>query len=147
MPTRGGRGTIGARRCSPNCRGYDDLPVYRIAFHLVRRTRSARRRWPRRDRLDERRRSPAIDRRLDRLDRAARTGPWTAAMLALIARAPATGAPATWPQMLGREKEPFKLDVRKLKNLGLTLSLRSRLRISPRAPPAGVTSRRDEHRG
>ena len=34
--------------------------------------------------------------------------------------------------MLDREKEPFKLDVRKLKNLGLTLSLSVGYRISPR---------------
>ena len=32
----------------------------------------------------------------------------------------------------GREKEPFKLDVRKLKNLGLTLSLEVGYRLSPR---------------
>ena len=34
--------------------------------------------------------------------------------------------------MLGRETAPFKLDVRKLKNLGLTLSFRIGYRLSPR---------------
>ena len=32
----------------------------------------------------------------------------------------------------GRETQPFKLDVRKLKNLGLTLSLEVGYRLSPR---------------
>jgi hypothetical protein len=59
----------------------------------------------------------AIDRRLARLDRAASSGPWTAATLAAIARRPGDLAAA-----LGRERLPFKEDVRKLKNLGLTLS-------------------------
>ncbi|WP_410649572.1 hypothetical protein [Amycolatopsis sp. cmx-4-54] len=34
--------------------------------------------------------------------------------------------------LLGREKDPLKLDIRKLKNLGLTLSLEVGYRISPR---------------
>jgi hypothetical protein len=33
---------------------------------------------------------------------------------------------------LGREREPFKIDVRKLKNLGLTTSLEVGYRLSPR---------------
>ncbi len=33
---------------------------------------------------------------------------------------------------LGRERDPFKIDVRKLKNLGLTLSLETGYRLSPR---------------
>jgi hypothetical protein len=35
-------------------------------------------------------------------------------------------------EKLGRERDPFKLDVRKLKNLGLTLSLEVGYRLSPR---------------
>lgn len=35
-------------------------------------------------------------------------------------------------ESLGRERAPFKLDVRKLKNLGLTISLTVGDRISPR---------------
>ena len=34
--------------------------------------------------------------------------------------------------MVGRERDPFKLDVRKLKNLGLTRSLRVGYRLSSR---------------
>ena len=52
-------------------------------------------------------------------------------MLALIAQHPDRRA-GDLAQMLDREKEPFKLDVRKLKNLGLTLSLPVGYRISPR---------------
>ena len=35
-------------------------------------------------------------------------------------------------ESFGREKAPFKLDVRKLKNLGLTISLPLGYRLSPR---------------
>jgi hypothetical protein len=34
--------------------------------------------------------------------------------------------------MVGRETAPFKLDVRKLKNLGLTISLEVGYELSPR---------------
>ena len=50
----------------------------------------------------------------------------------LIADAPASGGPAIWRTMFGRERAPFKLDVRKLKNLGLTLSFEIGYRVSPR---------------
>ena len=73
----------------------------------------------------------AIDSRLDRLDRASSFGPWTRPTLALIAERPAVRAPDL-AASVGRETAPFKLDVRKLKNLGLTLSLRIGYRLSPR---------------
>jgi hypothetical protein len=69
--------------------------------------------------------------RLDRLDRASRHGPWTATVLRLIAERPAVRA-ADLAESLGREKLPFKTDVRKLKELGLTESLEVGYRISPR---------------
>ena len=71
-------------------------------------------------------------RRLRRLDQAARHGPWTRATLASIDRRPATRA-AELAEELGRETLPFKRDVRKLKELGLTESLDSGYRLSPRA--------------
>jgi hypothetical protein len=52
-------------------------------------------------------------------------------VLATIATHPARRA-GDLAAMLGREREPFKLDVRKLKNLGLTLSLEVGYRLSPR---------------
>jgi len=72
-----------------------------------------------------------LDRRLDRLDRAAPDGPWTAETLAVIAARPAVRA-ADLAESLGRERAPFKLDVRKLKALGLTISLERGYRLSPR---------------
>lgn len=69
--------------------------------------------------------------RLDRLDRAARSGPWTREVLALIAANPERRAPDL-AASLGRETLPFKRDVRKLKELGLTESLTVGYRLSPR---------------
>ncbi len=59
---------------------------------------------------------------LDRLDRGRRSGPWTRQILRLIADRPAVRAPDL-AASLGRQTQPFKLDVRKLKELGLTHSL------------------------
>lgn len=72
-----------------------------------------------------------LDRRLARLDAASRHGPWTAEVLRLIGERPATRAPDL-ARELGREKAPFKRDVRKLKELGLTESLEVGYRLSPR---------------
>ena len=73
----------------------------------------------------------AIAARLARFDAAATGGPWTATTLALIAAKPAVRAPDL-AASLGRETAPFKRDVRKLKELGLTESLEVGYRISPR---------------
>jgi len=71
-----------------------------------------------------------VDRRLDRLD-AVRGAPWTRQVLALIAERPGVRVPDL-AASLGRETEPFKIDVRKLKELGLTHSLAVGYEISPR---------------
>ncbi|MFC7496494.1 MULTISPECIES: hypothetical protein [unclassified Nocardioides] len=73
----------------------------------------------------------AIDARLDRLDRASGHGPWTMATLDVIRRRPHTRAPDLAVEM-GRERDPFKIDVRKLKNLGLTRSFDVGYELSPR---------------
>jgi hypothetical protein len=72
-----------------------------------------------------------IARRLERLDEASRHGPWTRAVLELIAKKPEVRAEDLAAE-LGREKLPFKRDVRKLKELGLTISLSPGYRLSPR---------------
>ena len=72
-----------------------------------------------------------IDARLERLDWASRHGPWTMQTLELIARRPEVRA-EDLAESVGRSKAPFKLDVRKLKNLGLTESLPVGYRLSPR---------------
>jgi hypothetical protein len=73
----------------------------------------------------------AIDARLERLDRASSHGPWTMATLDVIRRRPHTRAPDLAEEM-GRERDPFKIDVRKLKNLGLTQSFEVGYALSPR---------------
>lgn len=72
-----------------------------------------------------------LDRRLDRLDRASPTGPWTRSVLAAIAADSGRRA-GDLAAAAGREMLPYKLDVRKLKALGLTLSLPVGYRLSPR---------------
>jgi hypothetical protein len=70
-------------------------------------------------------------RRLDRLDRASHHGAWTLATLRAIGEEPEVRA-ADLAASFGRERDAFKLDVRKLKELGLTESLRPGYRLSPR---------------
>lgn len=109
--------------------GEAGLPVYRIEFRLHEgpdeRQVLARTSDLRAEDVE------AIARRLDRLDAAAAEGPWTRQTLRLIAEHPERRAPDL-AAMAGRERDPFKLDVRKLKNLGLTLSFAVGYRISPR---------------
>jgi hypothetical protein len=69
--------------------------------------------------------------RLQRLDQASHHGPWTRQVLELIAAQPEVRAVELAAE-LGQEKLPFKRDVRKLKELGLTESLSPGYRLSPR---------------
>jgi hypothetical protein len=73
----------------------------------------------------------AVDDQLDRWDAARASGPWTREVLRLIAERPGVRAPDL-AASLGRETLPFKRDVRKLKELGLTHSLPVGYEISPR---------------
>jgi hypothetical protein len=69
--------------------------------------------------------------RLDRMDAASKRGPWTAAVLAQIAERP--GVVSTLlAETLDWDRADFKLHVRRLKALGLTISLDVGYRISPR---------------
>jgi hypothetical protein len=110
-------------------RGADDLPIYRIRFHLV----------PGPDPRDELAAHAELNdaelrdvvRRLDRLDRASSHGAWTAETLRVIAQRPGVRA-GDLAASLGRERDPFKIDVRKLKALGLTRSLEVGYELSPR---------------
>ena len=106
-----------------------DVPVYRIAFHLAGGA-DPRDELASTDDLgeDELHRLKA---RLARLDRASKSGPWTDTTLDLIAANPAVRAGDLAPQ-LGMELLDFKVNVRKLKNLGLTISLGTGYRLSPR---------------
>ena len=72
----------------------------------------------------------ALRTRLDRLDRGA-AGPWTRATLRLIEKYPGVVSTALARQT-GQERPVFKLNVRKLKEMGLTESLDVGYRLSPR---------------
>jgi hypothetical protein len=76
-----------------------------------------------------------IARRLARLDAASRRGPWTRDVLRLIEARPGVRAPDLAASR-GLETKPFKADVRKLKELGLTESLAVGYRLSPRGRAA-----------
>jgi hypothetical protein len=105
-----------------------DGQLYRVGVRLAgpdpRVALRAKRRLSQADRAE-------IDTRLARMDRASPHGPWTAAVLELIAENPGVRAPDLAAR-LGRETLPFKRDVRKLKELGLTESLEVGYRLSPR---------------
>ncbi|MFJ6569010.1 hypothetical protein ACIQNU_16440 [Streptomyces sp. NPDC091292] len=89
-------------------------------------------------RVELRERAPAdareladVHRRLARIDAASRRGPWTGVVLRLIGERP--GAPAAaLAERLGRETLSLKRDIRRLKELGLTESLSTGYRLSPR---------------
>ena len=72
-----------------------------------------------------------ISRRLDRLDAASSHGAWTRPTLALIAEQPAVVS-SVLADTLGRDRPALKIDIRKLKRLGLTESLGTGYRLSPR---------------
>ena len=119
-------------------RGTPDLDLYRIRFHVVDEPD------PRSLLAEAGELSDAdvaeLDRRLGRLDGASRHGAWTEQTLELIARRPGVRA-GDLADEVGRERLPFKADVRKLKNLGLTISLDVGYRLSPRGE-AYLTTRR-----
>jgi hypothetical protein len=73
----------------------------------------------------------AIAGRLARMDAASKRGPWTAAVLAEIAARPAVSS-VYLAETLDWERFDFKLHVRRLKALGLTISLDVGYRLSPR---------------
>lgn len=69
--------------------------------------------------------------KLARLDAASRVGPWTQTVLEAIARQPKVAA-AVLAESTGFEKDWLKINVRKLKNLGLTISHHPGYELSPR---------------
>ena len=91
--------------------------VYRVTFHHVRTTdpRIARRSDASASALGE------VEARLARMDRLSKRGSWTRDVLRLIEKRPEVAASQLAPR-LKRETRAFKADVRKLKELGLTVS-------------------------
>jgi len=103
-------------------------PVHRVAFHFAGPD----------PRIELRNRSDLdaveideIKARLAGFDRASEDAPWTAAVLEMIRDRPGVRA-ADLAASFGRETLPFKRDVRRLKELGLTESLEVGYRLSPR---------------
>jgi hypothetical protein len=105
----------------------DDRALYRVAFHVAGPDPRDVLRADAALTADD---VAALRRRLDRLDRAA-PKPWTDATLRAIATQPAVVS-TTLAKQLGMERPAFKLNVRKLKALGLTESLDVGYRLSPR---------------
>jgi hypothetical protein len=107
---------------------HGDGPVYRVDFHHA--GPDPREALRQAGRLSEEELA-VLRARLNRLDRAAKGGAWTVATLRLIGERPGVRA-ADLAAAAGRERLPFKADVRKLKELGLTESLEVGYRLSPR---------------
>jgi hypothetical protein len=101
--------------------------IYRVRLRLV----GPDPRVALRDSLPDEREVAQIEHRLARMDRLSRHGPWTREVLEAIGSQPGVRAADLAPQF-GRERLPFKADVRKLKELGLTESLEVGYRLSPR---------------
>lgn len=72
-----------------------------------------------------------ISAKLARLDQASKTGAWTAPALRLIAEHPGRVA-GELAALAGMERTAFKTKVRKLMEMGLTISLETGYRLSPR---------------
>ena len=110
-------------------RGTEEWPTFLVKFHLVEGPD------PRDELAAQSTLSPAdledLKARLAKFDEFSNQGPWTTDTLRLIQAKPATRA-ADLATTLGRETAPFKLDVRKLKNLGLTYSLETGYELTPR---------------
>lgn len=106
---------------------HPERPVYRIGLRYA----GADPRHALREAVPDGPEIDAIVGWLDRLDRASPAGPWTRATLLLIDALPATRAPDLAAR-LGRDTPSFKINVRKLKERGLTESLDIGYRLSAR---------------
>lgn len=106
-----------------------DSQVYRVAFHAVEARDEPAALARDGDLADEE--VEGLRERLSRKDARSSHGPWTLQTLRLIKRHPGVAA-SRLASRLGRETQPFKADVRKLKALGLTVSHEVGYEISPR---------------
>ena len=125
---RSGMGTVvGLRKALDAREDKRDQPIWRVTMRYAGTDPRAdlREQVPTAEELD------GLIAWLDRLDGASKTGPWTRQSLDLIDRHPGVRAPELAAE-LGRETQPWKTDVRKLKEKGLTESLAIGYRLSPR---------------
>ncbi len=98
----------------------EDTLLYRVRFHYLEEP-------PEKPQLG----FEEIDSRLRSLDRASPTGPWTVMALRLIEDNPGVAARLLAPE-IRLDTPAFKTRVRRLKALGLTLSLESGYELSER---------------
>jgi hypothetical protein len=105
-----------------------DRLLWRVEFRCIGRDDRADRR-ERADLTDDE--IVALKVRLDRLDQRSPSGPWTRSTLRLIEKYPGVVSTAL-ARHAHQERPAFKLNVRKLKEMGLTESLDIGYRLSPR---------------
>lgn len=110
-------------------RGSPALPLYRVRFRLLTepdpREVLAASSSLTEDEIVE------VAARLARMDKVSKRGPWTAAVLDQIAGRPGVSS-ALIAEDMGWVRADLKLHVRRLKELGLTISLEMGYRLSPR---------------
>ncbi len=119
-------GFASAEALRAELRATKSTSVYRIAFH-DERSRDTRAQAAQDDRLTV----DDIELILARLARMDRNGAWTGPTLELIAKRPGIVSTELAKQ-LGQDRAVFKTNVRKLKALGLTISLEIGYEPSPR---------------
>src|SRR5215471_1895192 len=122
-------GFADVRSAVADLRGDPDLPLYCIRFRALD-VPDPRDELARADGLTDED-VAAIGKRLARLDAASKRGPWTAEVLEQIASRPAVSS-AILAADLDWDRPDYKLHVRHLKALGLTISLEVGYRLSPR---------------
>ena len=110
--------------------GDESAPLYRVAFQCLGEQTDPRMILASDSSLEDAEVSE-ITERLAKMDSRARQGPWTRAALEAIAVAPGRRA-AELAAEQDRETAKFKADMRKLKALGLTISLEVGYELSPR---------------
>ena len=120
-------GYPGTAELLADLRGDPSLPLYVIRFRKLTEPdpRDVLRTAPLTDADAE-----ALAGRLARMDRG-KHGPWTTAFLTQIAERPEVNS-TYLAETLGWDRPEFKLQVRRLKALGLTISYRIGYRLSPR---------------
>lgn len=104
-----------------------DDRIFRVDLHYAGEDP----RWQLRERLPDEAELAEIADALRRLDAAKVSGPWTRQILEWIRDNPAVVS-TVLATLLDRELQPMKTDIRKLKALGLTISLDVGYRLAPR---------------
>lgn len=106
----------------------DDRILYRITFRFAGERRDQ---LPDQEPADDESELASIDRALDLRDKNSKAGAWTRDTLRLVGNKPGVSSKLLALE-LGRDQADLKQDMRKLKKLGLTISLETGYRLSPR---------------